>query len=44
MRIGCAASIGLVGLDATRVEVEVAIGGGLPRTVIVGLPDTAIRA
>ena len=43
MRIGCAASIGLVGLDATRVEVEVAIGGGLPRTVIVGLPDTALN-
>lgn len=43
MRIGCAMSIGLVGLDATRVEVEAAIGGGLPRTVIVGLPDTALN-
>ena len=43
MRIGCALSIGLVGLDATPVEVEVAIGGGLPRTVIVGLADTALN-
>lgn len=37
-----ASSVGLVGLQATLVEVEVAIGGGLPRTVIVGLPDTAL--
>lgn len=29
-------------MQATLVEVEAAIGGGLPRTVLVGLPDTAL--
>lgn len=43
MRLGAAASVGLVGLDATIVEVEVALGAGLPRTVIVGLPDAALN-
>ncbi len=33
----------LVGLHANPVEVEVDISGGLPKTVIVGLPDTAVQ-
>lgn len=32
-----------VGLDAQVVEVEVDIASGLPTTVIVGLPDTAVQ-
>lgn len=43
MRLGRARSVGLVGLDATLVDVEVSVGGGLPRTVIVGLPDAALN-
>lgn len=35
-------SMALVGLDGRLVEVEAAIGGGLPRTVLVGLPDAAL--
>ncbi len=35
-------SIALVGLDGQVVEVEAALGGGLPRTVLVGLPDAAL--
>lgn len=35
-------SVALVGLDGALVEVEAAIGGGLPRVVLVGLPDTAL--
>ncbi|WP_342373596.1 YifB family Mg chelatase-like AAA ATPase [Propioniciclava soli] len=30
-------------MEATLVEVEVALGNGLPRTVIVGLPDAALN-
>lgn len=33
----------IVGLDAQIVEVEVDIASGLPTTVIVGLPDTAVQ-
>ncbi len=36
-------SAALVGLDAALVEVEVDISGGLPKTIIVGLPDSAIQ-
>lgn len=43
MKLGRARSIGLVGMDATVVEVEAVVGGGLPRTVIVGLPDAALH-
>lgn len=43
MRLGRARSVGLVGLQATLVDVEVSVGGGLPRTVIVGLPDAALN-
>ncbi len=42
MRLARAWSVALVGLAATLVEVEVSIGGGLPRTVLVGLPDTSL--
>lgn len=38
----CAYSVALVGMEGQPVEVEAAIGGGLPRTVLVGLPDTAL--
>lgn len=35
-------SVALVGVDGTMVEVEAAISSGLPRTTMVGLPDTAL--
>lgn len=42
MTTGTAWSVALTGLVGQMVEVEAAIGGGLPRTVLVGLPDTAL--
>ncbi len=33
----------VVGLDATLIEVEADISNGLPNTIIVGLPDTAVQ-
>lgn len=42
MTIACAWSVALVGLDGRMVEVEAHIGAGLPRTVLVGLPDTSL--
>lgn len=36
-------SAAIVGVDAVKVAVEVDIAGGLPKTVIVGLPDTAVQ-
>ncbi|HNP59349.1 MAG TPA: YifB family Mg chelatase-like AAA ATPase [Nitrospirales bacterium] len=36
-------SVGLVGLDANLIEIEVDIGGGLPQFSIVGLPDATVR-
>lgn len=35
-------SVALVGIEGRMVEVEVAIGSGLPRTTMVGLPDAAL--
>lgn len=35
-------SVALVGMQPTLVEVEAAIGNGLPKTVLVGLPDAAL--
>ncbi len=35
-------SVALVGIDGTMVEVEAAISSGLPKTIMVGLPDTAL--
>ncbi len=43
MKLGRARCVGLVGMAATVVEVECVVGGGLPRTVIVGLPDAALN-
>jgi len=34
--------VALVGLEGRMVEVEADIGAGLPRTVLVGLPDSAL--
>ena len=42
MGLACAWSIALSGLDGRVVEVEVDIGAGLPRTVLVGLPDASL--
>jgi len=38
----CAWSVALVGLEGRVVEVEADIGAGLPHTVLVGLPDSAL--
>lgn len=42
MGMACSWSVALVGLEGRVVEVEADIGGGLPRTVLVGLPDAAL--
>lgn len=42
MGIASARSVALAGLDGYVVEIEAFTGGGLPRTVLVGLPDTAL--
>ncbi|RLK55532.1 YifB family Mg chelatase-like AAA ATPase [Actinokineospora cianjurensis] len=36
-------SVALVGVDGVPVEIEADIGGGRPRTQIVGLPDAALN-
>src|SRR5215212_6709608 len=36
-------SCAVVGLDGVLVEVEVDVGQGVPGTVVVGLPDAAVR-
>jgi len=36
-------SASLLGLEAAPIEVEVDISGGLPKTIIVGLPDAAVQ-
>src|SRR5438270_4801546 len=33
----------LVGIDAVPVEVEVDAAAGLPKTILVGLPELAVR-
>lgn len=35
-------SVALVGVEGRMVQIEADIGGGLPRTVLVGLPDAAL--
>lgn len=40
--IAAAWSVALSGIDGFPVEVEAAKGGGLPKTMIVGLPDKAL--
>lgn len=42
MTTSSAWSVALIGAHGTLVEVEAAIAAGLPRTVLVGLPDTAL--
>ncbi len=41
--LSCVTSVVLVGAEPQRVDVEVFVGGGQPRTLIVGLPDTSVR-
>ncbi|MGB3691519.1 MAG: YifB family Mg chelatase-like AAA ATPase [Spirulinaceae cyanobacterium] len=36
-------SASIVGIDAVKVGVEVDVSGGLPKTVVVGLPDAAVQ-
>ena len=36
-------SSAIVGIDAVKVGVEVDVSGGLPKTIVVGLPDAAIQ-
>ncbi|MCM1982563.1 YifB family Mg chelatase-like AAA ATPase [Lyngbya confervoides] len=36
-------SAALIGIEALKVGVEIDVSGGLPGTVIVGLPDTAVQ-
>ncbi len=36
-------AVALMGVAGHLVEVEAYIGGGLPATILVGLPDTAVR-
>jgi magnesium chelatase family protein len=38
----CAWSLALIGLEGRIVEVEADVGAGLPRTVLVGLPNSAL--
>lgn len=42
MSLACAYGVALVGLDGRIVEVEAHTGPGLPRTILVGLPDTSL--
>ncbi len=42
MTTASAWSVALLGMTGTLVEVEAAIAPGLPRTVLVGLPDAAL--
>ncbi len=42
MTTSSAWSVALLGMDARPVEVEASITSGLPRVVMVGLPDTAL--
>ncbi|PIE53317.1 ATP-dependent protease [Candidatus Fermentibacteria bacterium] len=41
--LACTRSVGLVGIDAFQVEVEVDLSKGLPSFTIVGLPDNAVK-
>lgn len=43
MRQARALSVALVGVEGTVIEVEAAIGSGLPATIMVGLPDAALK-
>lgn len=43
MPLARAWSVALFGVDGTAVEIEADIGGGRPRTQIVGLPDASLN-
>jgi magnesium chelatase family protein len=43
MRLAHAWSVALFGVDGVPIEIEADIGGGRPRTLIVGLPDAALN-
>ena len=43
MSLAVVFSRGLAGLEAPLVRVEVHVGGGLPQTHIVGLPEKEVR-
>src|SRR5829696_3708268 len=43
MAVCRATSLGLLGIEAAAVEVEVDVSAGLPRFSIVGLPDAAVQ-
>jgi magnesium chelatase family protein len=43
MPLARAWSVALFGIDGVAVEIEADIGGGRPRTQIVGLPDTSLN-
>ncbi|MCW6036025.1 YifB family Mg chelatase-like AAA ATPase [Spirulina subsalsa FACHB-351] len=36
-------SASIVGIDAIKVGVEIDVSGGLPKMILVGLPDTAVQ-
>lgn len=40
---GSAYGVSLSGIEGDMVEVETALGGGLPRVVVVGLPDASLN-
>ena len=42
MTLASARSVALIGVAGTMVEVEAATASGLPRTILVGLPDTSL--
>lgn len=43
MRQATAVSVALVGMAGAIIDIEAAIGSGLPSTRMVGLPDTALK-
>ena len=42
MKAARAWSVALIGMEGAMVEVEAAIGSGLPKIILVGLPDTSL--
>ncbi|OYO22163.1 Mg chelatase-like protein [Enemella dayhoffiae] len=42
MALARACSVALIGMDGELVEIQAHTGAGLPRTVLVGLPDTSL--
>src|SRR3954452_11963664 len=42
MTLASSWSVALLGLEGRIVQIEADLGAGLPRTVLVGLPDTAL--